>query len=143
MVHALKEIWRVLRPDGSLIDLRPQVGNPPLEILAGEQELLAGLIDASLDAPDFTAATESLAWAVREGWFVSERDESFDYALYWDTLDQMETYIKELWTRVCVPEAVLAEARRLIANSDEKARVRVRRHIIISRYRKYPKQILG
>lgn len=138
MGHALKEIWRVLRAEGILIDLRPQVGNPPLEIIAGGRELLlAGSVDASLDAPDFTAATEVLIQAVHKGWFVCERDESFDYALYWDTLDQMEAYIKEIWTRVCVPETVLAEARRLMANGGEDARLCVRRNIIISRYRKH------
>ena len=37
MVHALREAWRVLVVDGSLIDLRPVAINPALEVVTGER----------------------------------------------------------------------------------------------------------
>ena len=37
MGHALKEIWRVLTPGGSLIDLRPLAARSPVQVVTGEQ----------------------------------------------------------------------------------------------------------
>ena len=42
MVHALKETWRVLVPEGHLLDSRQYAGYSRVEIVIGEQVLLAG-----------------------------------------------------------------------------------------------------
>lgn len=136
MVHALKELWRVLVPHGSLIDLRPLAQNPPVEIVVGGQVFLAGRADVSSAMPDDVASDKSLDEVVGEGWFVREREELFDYALFWDTFDEMMAYAEWEWIRVFLPEAMLTEARRLLASSGEGARLRVRRRMVISRYRK-------
>ena len=47
MVHALKEIWRVLVLDGIMIDLRPFADNWPLAVVDGGQVYDVGLLDAS------------------------------------------------------------------------------------------------
>jgi hypothetical protein len=136
MVHALKQLWRVLVPHGSLIDLRPLAQNPPVEIVVGEQVFQAGRADVSSALPDDVVSDKSLDEVVDEGWFVRECEELFDYAIYWDTLDEMIAYAEWDWIRVFLPEAMLTEARRLLESSGEGARLRVRRRIVISRYRK-------
>ena len=47
MVHALSEVRRVLRPGGSLIDLRPTARNRQVELELSEARLHIGEIDAS------------------------------------------------------------------------------------------------
>lgn len=136
MVHALKELWRVLVPQGSMIDLRPLAQNPPVEIVVGEQIFLAGRADVSSAMPDDVASDESLDEVVGEGRFIREHEELFDYAIYWDTLDEMLAYAEWSWIRVSLPEAMLTETRRLLASSGEGTRLRVRRRMVISQYRK-------
>jgi len=41
MVHALEEIQRLLRPDGSLIDIHPVLEAPLIEAYQGDRVLLA------------------------------------------------------------------------------------------------------
>ena len=138
MVHALKEIWRVLAPGGYLIDLRPHSGKSPVEVVGAGWAVLAGLVDESLDSPDEIAANESMTYVIHKGWFVHDREESFKFALYWDTPDEMKAYTEEKWTHSYVPAEVLTEVRRLMANNDKEASVRIRQNMIISRYRKHP-----
>lgn len=138
MVHALQELWRVLVPHGLLIDLRPVALDPPLEIIDGEQLFLAGRADVSPAIPDDLASNEALAEIVGQGRFVREREALFDYAIYWDTLEEMLAYAESSWIRVSLPEAIVAEARRLLAASAGNARLRVRRRMVISRYKKQP-----
>lgn len=137
MVHALKEVWRALVPDGVLIDLRPYTANPPLEIVAGGQARLAGHFDNSADLADDLAADKAIEHLVREGWFIRERKGAFDFAWYGDTPDEMKAYADDRWgDKMRLSKAALSKARRLFAHSGEGARVRLRTRIIIARYQK-------
>ena len=137
MVHALKEIWRVLVPRGWLLDVRPLSANWPLEIVAGKQVWPAGRVDDSAGLPDDQAADESLRMVVRDGWFVRERQARFDYAWYWDTLDELRAHMAEKWSgSVQLPAAVGAEVARLLAAGGTDARVRLRLIVAMARYRK-------
>ncbi|MEK7325455.1 MAG: hypothetical protein AAB217_09400, partial [Chloroflexota bacterium] len=111
MVHALREIWRVLAPGGTLIDLRPLSARWPVEVVVNHQATVAGLVDDSPGAPLDTAANESLAQAAREGLFTREQENSFKYLWYWDTPDEMKAYLEENWAPDAIlPDEVLAEA---------------------------------
>jgi hypothetical protein len=136
MVHALKEIWRVLAPHGWLLDVRPLAANAPLEIVAGSQVWRAGRVDEAGGLGDDHAANEAVRTVVRDGWFVCERQKRFEYAWYWDTLDELQTHIAERWSNsVKMPAAVGAEATRLLATAGTGARVRLRLTLTIARYR--------
>lgn len=136
MVHALRQIWRVLRPGSSLVDLRPLAANSPVEIVTEQQTRLAGRIDDSRDRLDDQAADEALAQILREGWFGREREATFSYVSYWDTPAEMRGYIEEKRSSLILPEAVLAEAERLLASSGPNARLRIPFKMVITRYRK-------
>jgi hypothetical protein len=41
MVHALEEIHRLLRPNGTLIDIRPYAEPTIVEVISGDQTLFA------------------------------------------------------------------------------------------------------
>jgi hypothetical protein len=137
MVHALKEIWRVLVPRGWLLDVRPLSASTPLEVVAGKQVWPAGRVDDSAGLPDEHAANEALRTVVHDGWFVREHQARFDYAWYWDTLDELRAHIAEKWSDwMHIPDAVGAEAARLLAASSTSARVRLRLTVVMARYRK-------
>ena len=67
MVHALREAWRVLEPDGILVDLRPATVHRRVGVLrAGRCQPLGTMREKFAD--DY-AANRAVAEAVRRGWF--------------------------------------------------------------------------
>ena len=135
MVHALKEAWRVLAFEGSLIDLRPLAGQSRIEVMIDKRVLSAGLLDESSDKLDDIAADEALAHLVDEGSFIQQHVAFFDYALYWDTPDEMKAYAEARWKKSYLPDDVLTKVRQLMASSAI-AKVRIRRRMMIARYQK-------
>lgn len=136
MVHALQEIWRVLIPGKWLIDLRPRSGNLRVEVVAAERVMLAGFIDESAYLPNDMAADKAIAQLTHEGLFIQKREAQFDYAMYWDSPDEMKAYAQERWAEARLPEAVLVRSRWFMTDSPASARVRIRRKIMIVRYQK-------
>ncbi len=123
-------------PGGSLLDLRPLGGYSLVEVVSGKEVLVAGRVDESGDIKNDTAANASLAKVVERGWFVCEQQGTFQYVMYWDTLDEMKSYTEERWSNSYVPHEVLAKAHQLMTRGDEKAKVSVRYTMGIARYGK-------
>lgn len=137
-MHALKEVWRVLVPQGSLIDLRPLAINLPIEVVASGGVMVGGVIDGSPGMSDDVAAEAALRQVIDNGCFVCERTESFEGALYWDTLDEMWADAGN-WRRWRLPaDSALVGVRQLLARTTEGARVRARHRMIIARYQRVP-----
>lgn len=131
MVHALKEIERVLEPEGTLIEFRPLGLHWPLEIIAGDQIQHIGLVERAAHIRDDAACEDALTEAVRAGYFLWERQQTF--ALY-----EIAAAPNELTGPMVVPDAVAEEAQRRLAEAggEEDARVRIRYHNTLARYRK-------
>ena len=136
MVHALAESWRVLAADGVLIDIRPVLGNMRLEVLSEEEDRLAGLVDDSSLVQDHKAVKRTIDQGVRDGRFLKEEEQFFDYAYYWDTLVDFEAYVQENWESRRVPKKLLRKARKMQADADGSTRIRIRDERVIARYRK-------
>jgi hypothetical protein len=97
-----------------------------------------GVMDGSPGVPDDVASEAALQEVTDDGCFVCERTESFEYALYWDTIDEMRADAGN-WQRWRLPaDSALAEMRQLMARIAEEARVRVRNRMVIARYRRVP-----
>ena len=134
MVHALKEIWRVLVPDGILIDMRPVVENRDVEVVTGEQVVRAGYFDTSPISSIFIDADDAISQVVRECWFVQERKIVFDFFWYWDTVEDVQEYIEDNWAEdIIVPGGLWDEVQRLLADGGSEARVRYHDRIMIQR----------
>lgn len=137
MVHALAECWRVLRVGGKLIDLRPHGSGWPVEIVSRDTRILAGQLDDKLGTSDDIASDIAVSEAVRRRWFEKENEEFFEYAYYWDTVDEMNSFIEVEWSDLAaVPDNVLSETRRLVQLTGERVQIRVRRTMLIASYRK-------
>jgi hypothetical protein len=139
MVHALKEIHRALLPNGVLIDLRPLSNNWPLEVIVDGQASLAGPVNDSFGLPDDEAANSAIARAARERWFIREREGTFGFLWYWDSLAEIESSFASdpSWVGyVSLPAETAARAQALSASARHEARVRLRLRMHIARWRK-------
>ena len=107
MALAVAEAHRLLRPDGLLLDIHPQGAPLRLELWqARGPELTPGhtpedyerraLGDLALEAmaEDFSAATGTLVAAARHGWTQAGTVE-FEYRFFFDTLDDLTSYLEE------------------------------------------------
>ena len=137
MVHALREIWRVLVLNGVMIDLRPFADNWPLAVVDGERVYEAGLFDASPGSVVDTAANGAISQVLREGLFSCEYAELFTQALYWDTMTELEEYLEAHWaTEVLLPALLKEKALHLLNNVGAEGKLRLNLSMTIARYHK-------
>jgi len=137
MVHALAESWRVLKVGGRLIDLRPFASGWPVEIVNRDTQMLAGPLDDEIGLSVDISSDNAVLEAVQRGWFEKENEGSFEYNYYWDSVDEMNEFVKAEWCNsATVPDSVLSEARRLVQLTGEQVQIRIRRTMLIACYRK-------
>lgn len=138
MVHALEQLWEVLKPGGHLVDMRPISYNCVLEVILTRDSRQAGIIDDSEGVPDEDAADRAIAYTVRRGLYKRLDTQKFDFSNYWDNLAEMQAYVQERWSDIAViPEDSIREARRLLAGAAGKqTRIRVRYPVRIVTYLK-------
>jgi hypothetical protein len=137
MVHALAESWRILKPGGKIIDLRPKASGWPVEIVGSGTEKLAGRLDDRKRMRVDDASNGAISEAVQRSWFKKESEENFDYAYYWATVEEMVEYVEVDWSNAAtIPDKVLAETHRLVDGEGENVEIRIRRAMVIARYRK-------
>ncbi|MBV6396826.1 MAG: hypothetical protein HFACDABA_02428 [Anaerolineales bacterium] len=138
MVHALGEIHRTLKPNGTLIDLRPVEDNWTVEIPSSSGLQIAGrLTDMPIGIADDEAAFAAMKEAESRGWFVREKEEEFAFFYYWDRPSEMKEWIEEEWdTFEKIEEDVYRKTQALWASANADARVRVRVKMLITRWRK-------
>jgi len=135
MVHALNEIRRVLTSGGYLIDLRPFIAKPPVEIISGDKIIPAGFVDDSHDFPDYLAANDAVEYMTANGLFSNEQSDTFVLYTYWDTITEFKTYMDTDTTSI-LPSETLATVEQLLSRLGSTARIRERLNMTITRYRK-------
>ena len=107
MVHALKQIHRVLQPRGVLGDLRPDrypdPGQPHPHLpsvrwASGGREIPAGVLEkAPENLRRHRTATLELQRAIGEGLFVLESTEAFPFRYHFRTEEIFETFLRTGW----------------------------------------------
>lgn len=135
MGHALKEVWRLLSTGGTLIDLRPIAAHWPIDVLIKGSALPVGTIDGTLRTPHDNASNRAMAAAVRKGQFKKEGEAYFEFAYYWDSLDELKAYVDNCWSDTAVlPESAIAQVHRLVMANPTQPKIRIRRQMMIARY---------
>jgi len=109
-----------------------------VEVAGGPVTLELGFVDKD---PDFVlddeASERSLAESAQRGWFVLEQQDRFSFNYYWDTPSEMKKYVEEEWEAADrVSEEMFQAAQGAWASAGAEARMRTRRTIVISRWRK-------
>lgn len=137
MVHALREIQRVLRPRGELIDLRPIADRWVIEVFSAREMHKTGTVtDLPLAVEDDQAANQAMAEAQKRGWFERENETFFPIHYLWDTASEMEKWIDEEWESfVGLDEETRRATRSAWALGEADSRVRVRVKMLITRWR--------
>lgn len=136
MVHALDEIRRTLKPNGTLIDLRPVEANWGVEVVSGSGWQACGRLN---DLPQGIADDEASFKAIREveskGWYIKEKEEEFDFFYYWDTPSEMKEFMESEWEDFeKLEEDVYRKTSAAWATSNADARVRVRVKMLITKW---------
>lgn len=93
MVDALRDIWRVVREHGLLVDVRPLSSRCPLEAVCGERVVHLGDVDGTGMLSDDRAADAAMRTSVGHGWFVPRRSITFDFRTYWDSVAEMASML--------------------------------------------------
>ncbi len=137
MVHALHEAWRVLRPQGILIDLRPLCADAPLEIVFTGGCEPAGAVEMSLGIAHENAADNAVKCVVGEGIFKELKLEHFDFAFYWHTVKEMKAEMDEYWKDDAILRpGVLRRAAALFKKRPSQAQVRLRMRMRLAEFEK-------
>ncbi len=137
MGHALEEVWRIVAAGGKLIDLRPIAAHWPIEVVNEGRAIPVGTVDGTLRAAHDNASHQAMVAAVRKGRFRKERDAFFEFAYYWDSLAELKAYMDDCWSDiVALPESAIEQVRRLILVTPMQHKIRIRRQMMIARYRR-------
>jgi hypothetical protein len=95
MVHALDGIKRLLRPDGSLIDIHPVREAPFIEVHSGAKLLFAEPSPSYDYDEDLRHAEDALARTVERGMFVIDRSREFDFTIYGSSVVELRNFMAE------------------------------------------------
>ena len=139
MVHALDEIRRTLKPNGTLIDLRPVSSNWSVEVSSSTGYQLAGrLNDMPVGLADDEAAFKAMREVESRRWYIKEKEEEFAFFYYWDTPSEMKEFMETEWEGFeKMEEDVFQKTKSLWAISNADARVRVRVNMLITKWDKW------
>ena len=94
MVHALEEIRRLLKPDGSLIDIHPFPEAPMIEIQQGGKIVFGEPVPAH-GYEDKRQAENALAQVVQCRLFVVEGSAAFDFLIYGSSVAELRDFLVE------------------------------------------------
>ena len=121
-----------------MIDLRPVESGVKIEVVSqGKVQTAGELISMPIGQADDQAAFRAIGEAEAKGWYVKERQENFDLFYYWDMPSEMKEYIDTEWGDYeKMEDDVYRAAQSLWSLANADARVRVRRRMLIARWRK-------
>jgi hypothetical protein len=137
MVHALKEAWRVLTPQGIMFDIRPLSVDIPLEVVYGEEREAVGIVDMSPDLEYDIAAGKAICTILKDGIFKEVHVEYFEYAYVWKTFHGMMADFDERWKdEIIIPKDVIEKARLLYNEKRPNAKFRLGMRMKLGKYQK-------
>ena len=139
MVHALSEAWRILVPDGKLLDLRPCSATYPIDVETPAGRFHVGDFDGTGAESDDAAADTAIRSVVEAGLFTRLRDKHFNIEFCWDTVSAMESHARQEGriTSVSPSYAELEKAcRDFSTGTSAIVRLRYRRSTMLAVYRK-------
>ena len=114
MVHALKIIYQLLKPDGRLIDIHPLDDPRPIEVCIAGDTFLAGWLRETEDYIEYTQASDAISYAINQGWFANERQETFTFTYHAETIIILQDYLAENAKKAIVDDIIIMRAEDLM-----------------------------
>ena len=103
MVDALNEASRVLKPEGTLLDLRPIGTLGPIEILAETTEEVVGRLDGTPGEADDRACQRAVDTLVSTGRLSVASVTRFELPYHWDSASELQDDLAEARDRRTAP----------------------------------------
>ena len=110
MVHALEQIYELLKPGGYLIDIHPNGEKVEFYALIDQDEQFIGHMLESDDYIEYFQASEAIETVIERGLFKVEKMMEFEFRNHTDTFDEMKTFLDENWSDAIVTNEVIAKA---------------------------------
>ena len=95
MVDALSEAWRILVPQGTLLDLRPRSATYPIYVLTLARRFHVADFDGRGSENEDAASDAAMQKVVEDGWFARLSEKQFDIEICWDTVREMESHARD------------------------------------------------
>jgi SAM-dependent methyltransferase len=95
MVHALEEIYRLLKPGGDLIDIHPVPEGYLIKAFQGERILFAERKRETC-SEDVLQAENAIAEIVNRDLFTIEKTAEFDFLIYASSVPELRDHLAEL-----------------------------------------------
>jgi len=135
MVHALEKIYRLLKPDGILIDIHPPPEPSSIDVRVAGRTHAAGWLHETDDYGDYEAADEALAAIAARGLFAIERQGIFSFLTYVDTLVELRNYLTEEWENASIDDVTAARVEELMSAPQRDKEIVLREQVRIARLR--------
>jgi len=117
MVHALKQIHRLLTPTGRLIDMHPNGEPPPITVRLGEEQHLVGWVRELSDYEAYALADEALETAVSLNLYQVQTQETFAFITICDSLTDLQHYLANEWNDAYLEDLVAMQIESLMRTS--------------------------
>ena len=113
MVHALEQIYSLLKPSGYLIDIHPNGELVEFILPLDEGEQLIGYMQETDDYIEYHQANEALDAIVAAGLFQVEKSGEFEFLTHADSFGELKTFLEENWSDSVITDDVIANAKKL------------------------------
>jgi phosphoglycerate-specific signal transduction histidine kinase len=107
MVHALQQTYRILQPNGLLINIHDLPAPHVIEVLSAGTVHKIGWLRDSEDFENEISALNALARVVEDGYFDLEDERDFGYKIYVDDLTELQEYLLEFWETAILPDGII------------------------------------
>lgn len=139
MVDALGESWRVLVPNGIIVDLRPITAPVSIEAESATRRSELTEVESYGAAEDDAAADAAVQHALSHGWLTTEQTRYFDFEVYCDSVADLKAYAEtgRRMREAKIPYQELeAKRNELSAASGQAAQLRCHRPTMLKVYRR-------
>ena len=107
MVHALEQIHFLLKPDGILIDIHPTPEPPPIDVRLDADIHRVGWVREVDDYCEYVAADEALATAVSRNLYTWQKQGTFAFTTYADTILDLRQHLAQTWTDAIIDDDII------------------------------------
>lgn len=135
MVHALEHAHRLLSRNGRLIDIHPLGEPPPIEVRLGGDVHHAGWLLEEDDYVEYIQASEALDTVIRRGLFALERQGTFAFITYADSLADLQSYLENEWHDAILEDRVAGRIEELMSSTEPDQEIILRDEVQIRRLR--------
>jgi hypothetical protein len=123
MVHALQQTYRLLLPDGLLINIHNLPAPHVIEVRTPEAVDKVGWLVDREDFANERSALNALAQVVADGDFILEVQQDFSYSIYADDLDELHEWLAEWWTSAILPDKIDRRIEELLRDAGQSSRI--------------------